>query len=162
MSKPPLARVVDGLQRSRVEVLGYLFFIGDRKRTPFLYRAEPDASGAWLRLRNEESVIIPDLLQLAEAAQERFGFRDFNLKGTVFSGKFEMEAVVAERFPQARITLDPNGAWPIGWRFDPKCPCLTHGKSGSLAYVPDCVARLSAAALKMTFNVQELSFSEGS
>lgn len=44
---PVSALLGNGLQRPRVDVLGYLFFIGDRKRTPFPYRAEPDASDAW-------------------------------------------------------------------------------------------------------------------
>jgi glucarate dehydratase len=131
---PVSALLGNGLQRSRVDVLGYLFFIGDRKGTPLPYRAEPDASDPWLRLRNEETLIIPDLLRLAEAAQERFGFRDFKLKGGVFSGEFEMEAVaaLAERFPQARITLDPNGAWSID-----EAVGLCRGRESVLAYVED-------------------------
>ncbi|HLY41794.1 MAG TPA: enolase C-terminal domain-like protein [Terracidiphilus sp.] len=124
----------NGLQRSRVDVLGYLFFIGGRKRTPFPYRAEPDASDAWLRLRNEETLVIPDLLRLAEAAEERYGFRHFKLKGGVFSGAFEMEAVgaLAERFPKASITIDPNGAWPSGEAIE-----LCRGKESVLTYAED-------------------------
>ena len=131
---PVSALLGTGLQRSRVEVLGYLFFIGDRKRTPLPYRSELDASDAWLHLRNEETLIIPDLLRLAEAAQERYGFRDFKLKGGVFSGEFEMVSVaaLAERFPRARITLDPNGAWLIDEAIG-----LCRGRESVLAYVED-------------------------
>jgi glucarate dehydratase len=49
----------------------------------------------------------------AEAAHARYGFNDFKLKGGVLRGEDEVEAIRAlhERFPQARITLDPNGGW---------------------------------------------------
>src|SRR5215469_4234776 len=66
---PVAALLGDGQPRSRVDVLGYLFFVGDRKRTPLPYRAEPDSAGsqdAWLRLRNEETLTIRSLLRLAE------------------------------------------------------------------------------------------------
>jgi glucarate dehydratase len=131
---PVAALLGSGLQRSRVDVLGYLFFIGDRKRTPLPYRTEPDATNSWLRLRNEETLTIPNLLRLAEAAQERFGFRDFKLKGGVFDGEFEMEAVaaLAECFSGARITLDPNGAWTLK-------EAIKHcrGRESVLAYIED-------------------------
>jgi glucarate dehydratase len=54
-------------------------------------------------------------VRLAEAARARYGFEDFKLKGGVLAGEAEVEAVtaLARRFPQARITLDPNGAWPL-------------------------------------------------
>lgn len=53
------------------------------------------------------------VVRLAEAAQARYGFADFKLKGGVHAGDDEVDAVVAlkERFPDARITLDPNGGW---------------------------------------------------
>ena len=52
-------------------------------------------------------------MRLAEAAQARYGFQDFKLKGGVLRGEEEIEAVHAlhERFPTARVTLDPNGGW---------------------------------------------------
>jgi glucarate dehydratase len=53
------------------------------------------------------------IVRLAEAARERYGFNDFKLKGGVLAGDAEVDAVIAlhERFPQARVTLDPNGGW---------------------------------------------------
>jgi glucarate dehydratase len=53
------------------------------------------------------------VVRLAEAAQERYGFQDFKLKGGVLRGEEEVEAVTAlhERFPEGRVTLDPNGGW---------------------------------------------------
>ncbi|MFB0975360.1 MAG: enolase C-terminal domain-like protein, partial [Tolumonas sp.] len=39
----------------------------------------------------------------------------FKLKGGVLSADAEADAVtaLAKRFPQARVTLDPNGAWSL-------------------------------------------------
>jgi glucarate dehydratase len=105
----------EGQQRSSVDVLGYLFFIGNRLKTDLPYRSEPDAEDDWLRLRHGEALTTDAILQLAEAAHVRYGFSDFKLKGGVLAGTQEMETVIAlaERFPNARITLDPNGAWSL-------------------------------------------------
>jgi glucarate dehydratase len=103
----------EGRQRDRVEVLGYLFFVGDRKRTSLPYRSEPEAGDAWMRLRHEEAMTPESIVRLAEAAHARYGFNDFKLKGGVLRGEEEVEAIRAlhERFPTARVTLDPNGGW---------------------------------------------------
>jgi glucarate dehydratase len=105
----------EGRQRDRVEVLGYLFFVGDRKRTKLAYRAEPSAKDAWSRLRNEEAMTPSSVVRLAEAAYERYGFNDFKLKGGALASGAEADAVraIKERFPKARVTLDPNGAWSL-------------------------------------------------
>ncbi|WP_225827425.1 enolase C-terminal domain-like protein [Streptomyces naphthomycinicus] len=110
---PVAALLGEGVRRTRVPVLGYLFYVADRRRTDLPYRDEPDAKDAWLRLRNEEALTPEAIVALAEAAQERYGFQDFKLKGGVLDGRAEAEAVtaLAERFPRARITLDPNGGW---------------------------------------------------
>jgi glucarate dehydratase len=131
---PVCELIGEGRQRSSVDVLGYLFFIGDRRRCDLPYRAEPGAADDWLRLRNEEAVTTEAVLDLATAAQARYGFRDFKLKGGVFEGEREMEAVVAlaERFPDARITLDPNGAWSLE-----EAVRLCSGRQNVLAYAED-------------------------
>jgi glucarate dehydratase len=105
----------EGRQRDRVEMLGYLFYVGDRRRTDLPYRDESDAGDRWLRLRNEEALTPEAVVELARAAQERYGFRDFKLKGGVLRGEEEVAAVRALKgaFPEARITLDPNGAWSL-------------------------------------------------
>jgi glucarate dehydratase len=105
----------DGRQRDRVEMLGYLFFVGDRRATDLPYRAEESAGDAWLGLRDEAAMTPEAVVDLARAAQARYGFRDFKLKGGVLDGDAEVEAVRALKaaFPQARITLDPNGAWGL-------------------------------------------------
>ncbi|MBV5299162.1 MAG: glucarate dehydratase [Rhodoferax sp.] len=113
LNVPVAALLGEGQQRSQVAVLGYLFYVADRQRTDLPYRSEPNASDDWLRLRHEPAMNARGIVQLAEAAYARYGFKDFKLKGGVLSGEEEMEAVVAlhERFPEARITLDPNGGW---------------------------------------------------
>ena len=134
MGVPVAALLGDGMQRQAVEILGYLFYIGDRKKTPLDYRSEADADNAWFRLRNEEALTPEAIVRLAEATHERYGFNDFKLKGGVLSGEAEMEAVIAlhERFPQARITLDPNGAWSLA-----EAVRLCRDKHGVLAYAED-------------------------
>lgn len=134
MGLPVAALLGDGLQRRQVEVLGYLFYVGDRRRTDLPYRSESDAEDAWFRLRHEEALAPGAVVALAEAAHARYGFKDFKLKGGVLAGEAEMDAVIAlkERFPKARITLDPNGAWSLA-----EAVRLCSGKADVLAYAED-------------------------
>ena len=113
LNVPVAALLGEGQQRSSVEMLGYLFFIGDRQKTDLPYRSEPGADNAWSRLRHEEAMTPESVVRLAEAARERYGFNDFKLKGGVLAGEAEIDTMRAlhERFPQARVTLDPNGGW---------------------------------------------------
>ncbi|AFL90415.1 D-glucarate dehydratase [Terriglobus roseus DSM 18391] len=131
---PVAALLGDGQQRKSVEVLGYLFYIGDRTKTDLPYPSEPDAEDDWLRLRNEEALTPESIVRLAEATHDRYGFNDFKLKGGVLAGDAEIEAVtaLAERFPEARITLDPNGAWSLQ-----EAIRLCSGKHDVLAYAED-------------------------
>ena len=71
---------------------------------------------------------------MAEATHDLYGFKDFKLKGGVLEGKEEMKAIVAlkERFPDARITLDPNGAWSLKEAIE-----LCKDKQGILTYAED-------------------------
>jgi glucarate dehydratase len=110
---PVAALLGEGQQRESVQILGYLFFVGDRNKTDLPYASEPDADDDWLRLRHQEALTPEAVVRLAVAAQKRYGFQDFKLKGGVLSGEQEVEAIRAlhERFPQARVTLDPNGGW---------------------------------------------------
>jgi len=103
----------EGQQRDAVEMLGYLFYVGDRPKTDLPYHSAPAADNAWFRVRHNEAMTPEAIVRLAEAAYERYGFNDFKLKGGVLRGDEEVDAIRAlhERFPQARITLDPNGGW---------------------------------------------------
>lgn len=112
---PVAALLGEGQQRDAVEMLGYLFYVGDQDQTNLPYRREPDAENDWFRVRHEKALTPEAVVRLAEAAHARYGFKDFKLKGGVLRGDEEIEAVtaLAERFPDARITLDPNGAWSL-------------------------------------------------
>ncbi|CAM3708743.1 glucarate dehydratase [Rahnella victoriana] len=124
----------DGQQRDEVEMLGYLFYVGDRNKTSLGYQSQPDDRCDWYRLRHEEALTPAAVVRLAEAAYDKYGFNDFKLKGGVLAGSEEAEAVtaLAQRFPQARITLDPNGAWSLN-------EAIALGKQllGVLAYAED-------------------------
>ena len=115
LNVPVAALLGEGQQRDQVKMLGYLFYVGDRQQTDLAYRNEADADDDWLRLRHEVAMTPEAVVRLAEAAKARYGFNDFKLKGGVLRGEEEIEAVtaLAERFPDARITLDPNGAWSL-------------------------------------------------
>lgn len=130
---PVAALLGEGQQRDAVEMLGYLFYVGDRRRTDLAYR-EPEARDGWFRLRDEEALTPEAVARLAEAAYETYGFNDFKLKGGVLGGEDEIAAVTAihARFPQARVTLDPNGAWSLE-----EAIALCKGRGDVLAYAED-------------------------
>ena len=130
---PVCALLGEGQQRDQVEMLGYLFFIGDRKKTNLPYRHD-QKGGAWIKVRDEEALTPDAIVRTAEAAYERYGFKDFKLKGGVLAGSDEIKAVeaLAKRFPEARITLDPNGAWSLKEAIG-----LCKGRGDILAYAED-------------------------
>ncbi|RTQ31684.1 glucarate dehydratase [Variovorax gossypii] len=110
---PVAALLGEGQQRDAVQMLGYLFYVGDRRKTDLPYESDPGADNDWFRLRHEEAMTPEAIVRLAEATHARYGFTDFKLKGGVLRGEEEVEAIRAlhERFPNARVTLDPNGGW---------------------------------------------------
>lgn len=126
----------DGQQRERVQALGYLFFVGDRTKTGLDYLDGSGESDDWLRLRHQEALTPEALVALAEAAHDRYGFSDFKLKGGVLAPQEEAAAVtaLAERFPAARITLDPNGGWLLSEAIE-----TCRGLRDVLAYAEDPV-----------------------
>ena len=115
LNVPVAALLGEGQQRARVQVLGYLFYVGDRHKTDLPYAADNAPVDDWTQLRSEEALTPEAIVRLAEAAHARYGFQDFKLKGGVLRGEEEVEAVTAlhARFPEARITLDPNGGWSL-------------------------------------------------
>ncbi|MHB0775369.1 enolase C-terminal domain-like protein [Halomonas sp. WWR20] len=132
----PVAELLgDGKRRDSVEVLGYLFFIGDGHKTPLDYRRGTDGvRHDWYRLRDEAAMTPKRILELAQAAQDRYGFKDFKLKGGALPGEKEIEAVTAvhDAFPEARVTIDPNGAWSLN-----EAIRLCKGLHGVIAYAED-------------------------
>ncbi|MFF7070548.1 enolase C-terminal domain-like protein [Streptomyces pseudovenezuelae] len=131
---PVAALLGDGQQRDAVRMLGYLFYVGDPDRTDLDYVREPGVDVEWYRVRREEALTPEAIVRQAEATYDRYGFRDFKLKGGVLPGSEEVKAVHAlkERFPEARITLDPNGAWSLREAVELCRPLV-----GTLAYAED-------------------------
>ena len=122
----------NGQQRDRVPMLAYLFYVGDRRRTDLPYLA---SSGKGWHQRRHQAAMTPNAIaDLAAATADEYGFRDFKLKGGVMRGAEEMEAVAAikARFPQARVTLDPNGAWSLE-----EAVAVCKGAGHLLAYAED-------------------------
>ncbi len=133
--KVPVATLLgEGVQRTSVPVLGYLFFVGNNRKTDLDYRRAGESAEGWFRLRDEEALSADAIVKLAEAAQARYGFADFKLKGGVLAGAEEMKVIeaLAERFPEARVTLDPNGAWSLE-----EAVALCKGRNDVLAYAED-------------------------
>jgi glucarate dehydratase len=131
---PVAALLGTGQQRQKVEMLGYLFYIADRGKTDLPYLDASHQKDDWLRLRSEVALTSEAIVRLAEAAHQRYGFKDFKLKGGVMTGSEEMGSVVAlaDHFPDARITIDPNGAWSLD-----EAVMLCRKKHNVLAYVED-------------------------
>ncbi|MDQ6628906.1 MAG: glucarate dehydratase [Pseudomonadota bacterium] len=131
---PVAALLGEGQQRASVAVLGYLFYIGDSDRSGLPFDHERDNDDAWCRLRREPALTTESIVRLAEAAQARYGFEDFKLKGGALRAEAEIEAITAlhERFPQARVTIDPNGGWLLA-----DAVRLMRDMRGVLAYAED-------------------------
>jgi glucarate dehydratase len=134
LALPVAALLGEGQQRSSVETLGYLFFVGDRRKTDLPYRTGDGEKPGWLQLRHQEAMTPDAVVRLAEATHDRYGFADFKLKGGVLRGEEEIEAIsaIAKRFPKARVTLDPNGAWLLDDAIR-----LCKNMRGVLAYAED-------------------------
>ncbi|WKZ87140.1 glucarate dehydratase [Ralstonia pickettii] len=131
----PVAELLGaGQQRDSAPMLAYLFYVGDRGKTDLPYLDGAKGTDDWLRLRHEAAMTPAAIARLAEAATARYGFADFKLKGGVMPGADEMEAIAAikARFPHARVTLDPNGAWSLD-----EAIALCKGQGHLLAYAED-------------------------
>lgn len=131
---PVCALLGDGQQRDKVRVLGYLFFVGDRKKTDLPYDEEPDADCEWYRIRHEEALTAEKIVAFAKATQEKYGFKDFKLKGGVLPGNEEMDVIRAlkKAFPDSRMDLDPNGGWLLSDAVE-----YVKGMKGILTYCED-------------------------
>ncbi|WP_431015221.1 glucarate dehydratase [Bradyrhizobium pachyrhizi] len=134
LNLPVAALLGEGQQRASVETLGYLFFVGDRRKTNLPYVEGETGKPDWFDLRHQVAMTPEAVVRLAEATQAHYGFADFKLKGGVLRGEEEIEAVtaIAKRFPKARVTLDPNGAWSLD-----EAIRLCSNMHGVLAYAED-------------------------
>jgi len=126
----------EGKQRDRVETLGYLFYVSRKeKASPDLtYLDESDSDDSWFRLRRKEMLTPEQIVEQAQVLNEKYGFRNFKLKGGVLKGSEEMEAVRAlkQAFPEGRINIDPNGAWSLKEAIE-----LCKPMEGILSYIED-------------------------
>lgn len=115
LNLPVAALLGDGQQRDTVKVLGYLFYVGDKGKTNLSYDRSNEGEDSWYGLRNQEAITAESIARLAQASHDVYGFEDFKLKGGVLSAEQEIEATaaIAKAFPQARVTIDPNGAWSL-------------------------------------------------
>ena len=134
LNVPVAALLGNGQQRDAVRMLGYLFYIGDRVRTGLPYLSDAAARDDWYRLRHEMAMTPESIVRQAEAAAGHYGFSDFKLKGGVMNGAEEIEAIagIKKRFPKARVTLDPNGAWSLD-----EAIALCKGQGHVMTYAED-------------------------
>ncbi|MDF7666957.1 enolase C-terminal domain-like protein [Orbaceae bacterium ESL0727] len=112
----PVAELLGpGKQRDEVTVLGYLFYIGDDAKTDLPYDRPQSNRHEWYKIRRQPAMTTEAVVELAAAAKDRYGFKDFKMKGGVFTGEKEIATITALKkyFPDARITLDPNGGWSL-------------------------------------------------
>lgn len=110
----PVAELLGGgKQRDEVTVLGYLFYIGDDKKTDLPYDQPIKTGHEWYNVRRRQAMTVQSVLELAEVAKDRYGFKNFKMKGGVLAGETEIETVIElkKHFSDARITIDPNGGW---------------------------------------------------
>lgn len=126
----------DGRQRDRIETLGYLFYVSKKEKAlPDLnYLDESGSSDPWFKLRRQKMLTPKRIVEQAQVLHEKYGFRNFKLKGGVFKGSKEMEAVRALKnaFPKGRINIDPNGAWSLKEAIE-----ICRPMEGILTYIED-------------------------
>lgn len=131
---PAAALLGDGQQRDRVLMLGYLFFIADKNKTNLPYLDEESSTVPWFKIRRRPALTLESVLEQAHAARDHYGFKDFKLKGGVLEGEKEAEVIkaLAKEFPDARINIDPNGAWTLD-----QAVRLCRGMKDYLSYAED-------------------------
>lgn len=125
----------EGQQRKEVEMLGYMFYVSDKAKAPAIgYIDESDSSDPWFRLRRQEILTPERLVEEAEVLHEKYGFENFKLKGGVLEGSKEMDGLraIKKRFPNARVNIDPNGAWSLQEAID-----LCKDMHGVVTYMED-------------------------
>lgn len=124
----------DGQQRDKVVILGYLFYCQDCAGTDMEYLDESSSADKWFSLRRRTAMTADRIVENAYAMKEKYGFKDFKLKGGVLDGREEMETVRAlkKNFPDARINIDPNGSWSLTQAIE-----YCRGMNGILTYIED-------------------------
>ena len=68
----PVAELLGGgKQRDEVTVLGYLFYIGDDKKTDLPYDQPIKTDHEWYNVRRRQAMTVQSVLELAEIAKDR-------------------------------------------------------------------------------------------
>lgn len=131
---PMCELLAEGKQRDKVEMLGYLFYVSDKNKTDLPYLDESHSKDPWFRYRRGEILTHEQVVEEAQILHEKYGFRNFKLKGGVMEGSYEMDTCRAlkKAFPNARINIDPNGAWSLD-----EAIRLCKPMEGVLSYIED-------------------------
>ena len=134
MNLPVAALLGDGMQRDKVLTLGYLFYIADKSKIALPYLDESNSTDRWFKTRRNVALTKEAIVEQAQAAKEKYGFKDFKLKAGVLNGEEEIETIKSlyKAFPDARINIDPNGAWSLKEAIK-----LCKGLKGILSYAED-------------------------
>jgi glucarate dehydratase len=116
-----LCELLGGPVRDPIEFSAYLFYryAADHPvvlADPHLVKSDPRGRGdraldAWGEVRTPEAMAA-----MAEAFQERYGFRVLKLKGGVLAPEEErasLAAMAARLKPGCKLRIDPNGRWRV-------------------------------------------------
>jgi glucarate dehydratase len=116
-----LCELLGGPVRDPVEFSAYLFYryAADHPvvlADPHLVPGDPRGRGdraldSWGEVRSPEAMAV-----MAEAFQQRYGFRVFKLKGGVLAPEAEratLAAMATRLGPGCKLRIDPNGRWRV-------------------------------------------------
>jgi len=134
LNLPVCSLLGEGKQRDEIPVLGYLFYEADKNKTDLPYVDDSDDNDPWFKIRRKEALTTDAILEQAYALQAKYGVENFKLKGGVLRGDEEMKTIRAlkKEFPNARINIDPNGAWSLA-----EAVRYCKGMQAILTYVED-------------------------
>jgi len=130
---PMCALLGEGQQRTSVQVLGYLFYIGDRRKTSLRTATIPALPMIGCAFGTRKlSIAHPWCAWRRRSRALRI--QGLQVEGRRARGEQELLVVteLAGQFPEARITLDPNGAWSLE-----EAVRLGKAARGILAYAED-------------------------
>lgn len=115
LNLPICSLLGEGRQRQEIDVLGYMFFVGDKDKTDLPYLDESESKDPWFNLRRMEMLDSSSIIKQASALIDKYGFKNLKLKGGVLKGIDEMQ-IIADlkiKFPEIILNIDPNGAWTL-------------------------------------------------
>ena len=131
---PVCELLAEGKQRDRVEVLGYLFYVSDKGKTDLPYLDESASSDPWFRMRRREMLTHEQIVEQACCLKEKYGYRNFKLKGGYSKGAYEMDTIRAlkKQFPEGTDQPGSQRSLEPG-----RGHSLCRGMHGILTYIED-------------------------